>query len=462
MITDGIRNIHNYVRRNNDSSGNVAIRIVSALRNIRRFNRMLRFLRDSQWRSIGWHQEYQKKKLRRLLKFSAEKVPFYRQFLQIQGMTPEEAKLVDNLEIFPIITEADLRSNFNGFISERTGNDDFICMALSRRYSEKFYLPVDTDTYLEDKALVARHYENVGYRIGSPLICFVNEINGLENESFRIDKDSNRYYFSSNNLSRRNLADYCKKIKETNSGFIFGYPTSLEIFANYVLEWEIEMKFQGIITSGEVLTDSAREKIERAFNAKVYDFYHYSFPVLGMGQCHYCEGFHLFSEYCFLELVDFNGHQVRDTGKVGRLVVTNTSNYAFPLIRFDTGDLGIYDGSSCDCGRGLPKVVRRISGTKKELLIGADGGYVLPGALQELLSEAGYSSSKYQLIQETRNRFKLRLVRGPESKTDDIDRIKGKLRERLGDNSDVIIEPVNLIGGDRRKPKSIVREYDPE
>lgn len=433
-----------------------------AARNIRRFQTALRFLRESQWRSAEWHEEYQRKNLQRLLIFSAEKVPFYRDFTGGRGVDPKKTGPFDGLKNFPIIKETDLRSDFSRFVSDRSGNDDFLYMALSKKYSDKFYLPVDTETFIRDKALVARHYENAGYSIGSPVLCFVNQIDGCEGEKFRFDKVRNRYYFSSNELNERNLADYCKKIKDSNAGFIFGYPGSLETFVDYVLEWEIDLKFQGVITSGEVLTDIARTKIENAFNAKVYDLYHYSFPILGMGQCHYCEGYHLFSEYCVLELVDFNGDQIREKGKVGRLVATNISNRALPIIRFDTGDLGVYDGSECDCGRGLPKIVRKIAGAQKEMLISADGGYLPPGAVGVILSEAGFSDTSYQLIQEKRKKFKLKLVRGPEYRSDNLERIKGDLRERLGRGSDITVEPVKMIDDDGGKARSIVREYEPQ
>jgi phenylacetate-coenzyme A ligase PaaK-like adenylate-forming protein len=52
-------------------------------------------------------------------------------------------------------------------------------------------------------------------------------------------------------------------------------------------------------------------------------------------------------------------------------VATSTSNRAFPLIRLDTGDVGIYDGVKCDCGRGNPKVISKISGAAKEISINA-------------------------------------------------------------------------------------------
>ena len=461
MIIDGLRNLHNYVNDDGGAGDGYTKKVISAFKNIRRFQKTLEFLRESQWQSTEWHRKYQKKKLNRLLKFASEKVPYYSDFINDSGLNPDGSDFADKLGEFPILNESEIKLNFAKFITERAENEDYLQMALNRKYSGQFHLPVDADTFLIDKALIARHYENAGYRIGSTVLCFVYEIDDDPAQLYKMDKANNRIYFSSNNICRRNLAEYCKKIKETNAGYLFGFPGSLEVIADFILEWEIDMKFQGIITSGEVLTENIRFKVEKAFNAKVYDLYHYAAPVLGMGQCQYCEGYHLFSEYCALELVDFDGNQIIKPGKAGRLVVTNTVNHAFPIIRYDTGDIGIFDGGDCDCGRGLPKIIKKIEGSQKQLLVDVDGGYIFPAALQNLFSESGYPEDQYQLVQKNKNKFKLKLVRGSEDKSKNLNDLQGKLKKRLGENSEFEVETVNRISGDGNKSKSIVREYEP-
>jgi len=222
------------------------------------------------------------------------------------------------------------------------------------------------------------------------------------------------------------------------------------------------VKFQGVITGGEILTNIVRAKIEKAMNAKVYDLYRYAFPAVSMGQCCYCDGYHLFSENCFLELIDLNGDPVTEQGKVGRLVVTNFSNRTLPLIRFDTGDLGIYDGSQCDCGRGMPKIVRKIAGSHDELLIDAKGKYLSPGVLQTTMSEAGFQAIKYQLIQNSRNKFKLKLVRNSEYGSEDLNKIKSMLINRLGEGSEIEIESVGSMNQEASRVRPIIREFNPQ
>jgi phenylacetate-CoA ligase len=367
MNVSGFKNIRNFIGYRNDDKDNRLKQIVSDVRKVRSFRDKLGFLRDSQWRPVEWHIDYQQQQLLELIRHAVRYVPFYRDIYNSRSIDLENPGPREILREIPIISKSDIFSEFSRLVPEGGVEKETVSFSLADNAGKSVQIPVDISTLIMDKAMVARHYENSGYRIGSPVLCFVDTIEGFENEKFYIDKANNRHYLSVNYLNRKNLSEYCARIKDSRSEFVFGYPGSLAVFVDFILEWEIDLRFYGVITSGGVLSDTVRDKIERAFDAKVYDLYRYSLPVTGMGQCQYCDGYHLFTEYCVTELVDNNGNTVVEEGKMGRIVITNTSNRAFPIIRLDTGDLGIYDGNSCDCGRGLPRAISKITGSSGEL-----------------------------------------------------------------------------------------------
>lgn len=455
MMINELRDI--YFRAQHVKSGgeSYAQGIASLLKNGRLFWKTLKFLRESQWRSGEWHVEYQQRQLREIIKHALETTPFYMKYARKNGIDSESMKTLNSLRILPIISQSEIKSNLKDFISSNNNSKN------NSTGSLKFDSHFDEYTAIMEQAFIARHWENAGFKLGSPSVYFVNKIRGFEREKFRHDKTSNRYYFAAKFLEWKNVSEYRSKIKEAKASFAFGYPSALEVFSDFILEWEIEMEFQGVITGGEILTNIVRAKIEKALNAKVYDLYRYTFPAVSMGQCCYCDGYHLFSENCFLELIDLNGDPVTEQGRVGRLIVTNFSNRTLPLIRFDTGDLGIYDGSPCDCGRGIPKVVRKIAGSQDELLIDAKGKYLSPGVLQATMSEAGFQTIKYQIIQKSRNKFKLKLVRNSEYSSEDLSKIKSILINQLGAGSEIEIESVASIHLEARRVKPIIREFNP-
>ena len=367
MNVSGFKSVRNFIGYRNDDKDNRLKQIISDARRVRSFKDKLGFLMECQWHPEEWHIDYQLKKLRELIGHATRYVPFYRDLFNARGIDLENSSPEEILKEFPIIGKSEILSEFNSLVSEGGVEKDTVSFSLEDDSGKSIQIPVDLSTLIMDKAMVARHYENSGYRIGSPALCFVDTIEGHEDENFHFDRANNRHYLSIDHLDRKNLSEYCARIKDSKSEFAFGYPESLAFFVDYILEWEIDLRFYGVITSGGILTDTVRDKIERAFDAKVYDLYRYSLPVTGMGQCQYCDGYHIFAEYCVTELVDDNGNTVDEEGKTGRIVITNTSNRAFPIIRLDTGDLGIYDGNSCDCGRGLPRAISKITGPSGEL-----------------------------------------------------------------------------------------------
>jgi len=373
MNLTGFKSVRNFMGYRNDDKDNRLKQIVSDIRKVRSFRDKLGFLMESQWHPEEWHIEYQQKQLREIIRHAGRHVPFYRDILNARSIDLENTSPGEILKEFPIVSKSEILSEFNRLVPEGGVGKETVMFGLTGDAGKSIQIPVDISTLIMDKAMVARHYENSGYRIGSPVLCFVDTIDGYENEKYHFDRANNRHYLSIDHLNRKNLSEYCARIKDSKSEFVFGYPGSLAAFVDFILEWEISLKFCGVITSGGVLSDTARDKIERAFDAKVYDLYRYSLPVTGMGQCQYCDGYHLFTEYCVTELVDNNGNTVDEQGKAGRIVITSTSNRAFPIIRLDTGDLGIYDGNSCDCGRGLPRAISKITGSSGELPADAAG-----------------------------------------------------------------------------------------
>ena len=99
----------------------------------------------------------------------------------------------------------------------------------------------------------------------------------------------------------------------------------------------LRLDVESVCTSSEPLSPALRERIERAFGVRAYDFYATTEGLYG----HECsEGsMHLFDDMCIAENVDEDYRPV-PVGEVGsRLLVTNLFNRTQPLIRFEVTDL---------------------------------------------------------------------------------------------------------------------------
>ena len=106
-----------------------------------------------------------------------------------------------------------------------------------------------------------------------------------------------------------------------------------------------------IMTSAGTLHPLMREKIETAFQCKVFN--RYGSREVGdiASECEAHAGLHVFPSGNYIEIVDDQGHPVPN-GEEGNILVTNLYNYAMPLIRYYIGDRGVLSRSDrCACGR---------------------------------------------------------------------------------------------------------------
>src|SRR5690606_32006614 len=68
----------------------------------------------------------------------------------------------------------------------------------------------------------------------------------------------------------------------------------------------------------------------------------------------------------FFEILKFNEDKKVDFGEPGRIVLTDLFNYAFPMIRYDTGDIGIMREANED-SNGYP-VLTKLYGRRIDLI----------------------------------------------------------------------------------------------
>ena len=99
-----------------------------------------------------------------------------------------------------------------------------------------------------------------------------------------------------------------------------------------------------------------------------------------------------------MEVIKDDGEPAKP-GERGKIVVTNLANYVMPLIRYDTGDIGIA-GHSCSCDRGFP-IVKTIEGRVAEFIFKRSGEPIaLPGHFLILGNFIKYINA-FQFIQNT-------------------------------------------------------------
>jgi phenylacetate-CoA ligase len=202
-----------------------------------------------------------------------------------------------------------------------------------------------------------------------------------------LSKRNLRYFFnryivrriivSTYHLTDQDIVKYISLINKFKPRTIVGYPSALHFIALEIKNKNIELFHlpNGIISAGEMLQPHQREVIEEIFGIKVFN--RYGSREFGhiANECSAHLGLHYNADDLIIEILDDNGKSC-EIGAVGNIVVTDLNNYAFPLIRYDIGDLGAISlEEDCKCGCSLPKL-KKIAGRSFDVIHGVNGNKV--------------------------------------------------------------------------------------
>jgi phenylacetate-CoA ligase len=147
-------------------------------------------------------------------------------------------------------------------------------------------------------------------------------------------------------------------------------------------------------------------------------------------------------------------------GGAGELVATGLLNPDMPLIRYRVGDRATPDPSDerCACGRGLPRLLS-IEGRSDDVLYTRDGRPV--GRLDPVFKAAG-SIAEAQIVQETVDRIRVRLVPTTGFRAAHGQAIAAELRGRMGPIEVVLEEVAEIPRSANGKFRAVISQLPPD
>ena len=219
-------------------------------------------------------------------------------------------------------------------------------------------------------------------------------------------------------LTPENLPAYVAAFQKFRPDFIHGYPSSLYLLGGYTPK--------ALFTASESLLDFQRTAIERAFGAKVFNWYGNTEMTCNIVECA-AGSLHYRLDYGVLELLTD-----------GTMIVTGLNNRAMPLIRYRVGDRAVAKDGTCSCGCAFP-LIERIDGRIEDYVRTPDGRYV--GRLDHLFKDAKHVREA-QIVQTRLDEIVIRVVK---DNGFDEQIVLREARQRLGDAIKIRFEYVNAI-----------------
>ena len=158
-------------------------------------------------------------------------------------------------------------------------------------------------------------------------------------------------------------------------------------------------KVRNIMVGGEpgASIRATRERIEKIWAARCYDFYGcLEFQPIA-GECSAQDGLHLAEDFAYAEVVHADtGEPVQD-GTPGVLVLTHLDKQAGPLVRWWTGDIVVRNRTRCRCGRTHARLMGGVLARADDMLI-IRGVNVFPSALEDLVRHTADLTDEYRII----------------------------------------------------------------
>ena len=208
------------------------------------------------------------------------------------------------------------------------------------------------------------------------------------------------------------------------------------------------------ILGAEPWTDGMRTRIENWLGIKAYDIYgtsELSGPMFT--ECAEQNGFHIWSDLAYVEVIDPKTGEPLETGEKGELTITMLQKEALPMIRYRIGDISSIVEDECPCGRTSPRI-RRIQGRVDDMLI-IRGINVFPSQVEYTLMSIPEVGQHFQIVVERSGALDDMLVRVEltresfSDKITDLMKIRQNVEHRLRNALNVavnveLVEPGSL------------------
>ena len=406
---------------------------------------VLRKMEETQWWPRERVEALQLERLRQLISHAQQFVPYYRDLFKAIGLTAADVRTLADLQRIPFLTKPIIRSNLEGFKSEKaqhlarfntggSSGEPLIFFIGNERVSHdvaaKWRATRWWDVDIGDREIVVW---------GSPI-----ELTAQDKVRQIRDRVMRTQLIPAFEMSEAKLDEFVARIRSFRPTMLFGYPSSISLIAKHAEKRGQIMNDLGIkvaFVTSERLYDHQRDDISRVFGCPVANGYGGRDAGFIAHQCPQ-GGMHITAEDIIVEILDKDGQPV-PTGQAGEVVVTHLATSEFPFIRYRTGDVAVLSTQSCTCGRGLP-MLEEIQGRTTDFVVAADGTIMHGLAVVYPIRDIPGIAS-FKVVQETLQRVVVQIVPGENCGPDVETRISTGIKARLGQSVDVEVLRVGDI-----------------
>jgi phenylacetate-CoA ligase len=362
-------------------------------------------------------EELQLQLLQRLIKHCYDTVPYYRKVMDQRNIDKQKINQLSDITQFPILTKTDVLNAGASLVSSKypswmlrkahTGGTTGTPMIV---YRNLFAVG-------NEHAFVRRQWDWAGIGLQDRCAFLTGRVifppDQKDGKLYGYDPFMKELILSTYHLNDTTAVQYLRAIQEYQVKGLVGYPSAIHYLARICIDKGWNMPLKAVLTSSEVLSESMRQVISRAFQTQVYDFYGSAERVCYIFTCEK-GSYHVIPEYGLTELIP-----CPELGQNRyKIVSTGFWNSAMPLIRYELGDTVTGETNPCSCGRSFPRI-KSVDGRRGDMIQTPSGRIYGAAILTHLLYGTNHILES-QIIQDAPDHLTIEYVPGSQFSLGDL------------------------------------------
>lgn len=281
-----------------------------------------------------------------------------------------------------------------------------------------------------------------GYFIGMKEAFIRVWVNNVKKGKIQLMME-NLIMMDSSRMDEEALENMLQVIKKKKVKCLVGYASALGEISYYIEKKNIDCKdfsVKLIIPISETMPTPVRRKLEKQFGCPVRAWYsNEENGIMGLQNAE-DSGYHIDTETYYYEILKMDSDEPAEPGELGRIVITDLFNYAFPIIRYDNGDTAVAKRIEKD-GR-FQLYLTELYGRRSDLIYDCNGNAVTPYIITNNLWDIN-GVKQYRFIQEDVKKYTIWLNGNEEEM--DKDEIIGRIKPYLGEEAEITVSMVDEI-----------------
>jgi len=399
----------------------------------------------------GTPAEETEKKIRALIRHAVSTAPYYKNY------DPEAS-----LSELPVVNKDTFREHYREFLSsDYSDGKGCRTMTTSGSTGTPFAMIQDPGKIRCNTADSIFMGTLGNYRIGQKQAFIRVWVSNVKKSSLRLLME-NSIMMDSSSLSDESLKKMADIIADQKVKSLVGYSSALGELSAYLDRsgYNLE-KFTvcSVIPISETMPQGVRKRISEQFDCPVRSWYsNEENGIMGIQIRDDSEEYYINSESYYYEILRADSDEPAPDGELGRIVITDLTNYAFPILRYDNGDMAVARHQEKNGRTRL--ILKELYGRRSDLIYDTEGNAVTPYLITNNLWNVE-GVKQFRFLQLGRKEYELRL-NGDRGKMDAEDMI-GRIRPTLGKDAEIRVSYVDeipvLASGKRKYIENLCPEY---